>query len=229
MIPKDACITSSMKRTGAVDHPSNNPSAKRFKINDQESYSVEKSSSSSLPLYSKLDPNDPAQAKRMEQRRKMITKGKNTAGYDAYVQQIPKHKRRPRSMETPSTPDPTLDIPNKRWQGLVKAWYVLGCVLVSIRHSTQSTVPSVTLTPPRRNFHFSSFSSFYSFIHSFTYILLQACGTPQIRSPGFGDNHHRHKTGRARGYCFEVGGKDSDYNHQRSHCHAPNIHTSPSQ
>ena len=68
-------------------------------------------------------PLDPAvHAKRIEQRRKAIMKGKNTAGYDAYIQQVPKNKRRPRSMETPSTPNPTLDIPKKRWDGMVKAW-----------------------------------------------------------------------------------------------------------
>jgi histone RNA hairpin-binding protein len=147
MIPKDARTSSSMKRTGTIDQPMNDPSAKRFKtftstqgdISDQQSSSiVQPSSSSASSLYSKLDPNDPEQAKRMEQRRKTITKGKNTAGYDAYIQQIPKHKRRPRSMETPSTPDPTLDIPNKRWQGLVKAWYVQRVVCLTIDSSIQS-------------------------------------------------------------------------------------------
>lgn len=69
-----------------------------------------------------LDPNDPVQANRIQKRRKMIQKGKNTAGYDSYVQKIPKEKRVPRSMVTPSTPDPTLDIPTKRWQGQVRAW-----------------------------------------------------------------------------------------------------------
>lgn len=70
----------------------------------------------------KLDPNDPVHANRIQQRRKMIQKGKNTAGYDNYLQQVPKHKRVPRSMVTPSTPDPTLDISTKRWQGQVRAW-----------------------------------------------------------------------------------------------------------
>ena len=72
----------------------------------------------------RLDPNNPVHANRIQQRRKMIQKGKNTAGYDCYVHQVPKHKRTPRSMITPSTPDPTLDIPTKRWQGQVRAWYV---------------------------------------------------------------------------------------------------------
>mmetsp|Transcript_13248 Transcript_13248/g.15943 ORF Transcript_13248/g.15943 Transcript_13248/m.15943 type:complete len:220 (+) Transcript_13248:2-661(+) len=52
----------------------------------------------------------------------MIAFGKNTVGYDEYTQQVPKHKRRPRCMKHPMTPDHTLDIPTKRWQGLVRAW-----------------------------------------------------------------------------------------------------------
>ena len=72
----------------------------------------------------RLDPKNPVHANRIQQRHKMIQKGKNTAGYDCYVQQVPKHKRAPRSMITPSTPDATLDIPTKRWQGQVRAWYV---------------------------------------------------------------------------------------------------------
>jgi hypothetical protein len=72
--------------------------------------------------FNKLDPKDPEHLKRIEQRKKDIAKGKNTAGYHAYTQQVPKEKRRIRSMETPSTPDATLDISKKRWQGLVKAW-----------------------------------------------------------------------------------------------------------
>lgn len=71
---------------------------------------------------SRLDPNDPVQAKRIQQRRKTILKGKNTAGYDRYLQQVPKHTRIPRNMKTPSTPDPTVDTSNKRWLGQVRAW-----------------------------------------------------------------------------------------------------------
>jgi len=78
----------------------------------------------SEPEFRKLDSNDPVEANRIQQRRKAITKGKNTVGYDCYLQQVPKEKRRPRSMETPTTPDHTLDIPGKRWNGLVRAWYV---------------------------------------------------------------------------------------------------------
>lgn len=72
----------------------------------------------------KLDPSNPVHAKRIQQRRKAISKGKNTAGYDAYIQQVPKDKRRLRSMDTPSTPNALLDMPKKRWDGIVRAWYV---------------------------------------------------------------------------------------------------------
>jgi histone RNA hairpin-binding protein len=74
------------------------------------------------PQFQKLDPKDASHTKRMVQRRKTLSKGKNTAGYECYVKQVPAEKRRLRSMETPMTPDATLDIPSKRWQGLVKAW-----------------------------------------------------------------------------------------------------------
>jgi histone RNA hairpin-binding protein len=56
------------------------------------------------------------------QRQKQINKGKNTVGYDEYCRRVPKNLRRPRCMDTPSTPDYTLDIPNRQWNGMVKAW-----------------------------------------------------------------------------------------------------------
>ena len=78
------------------------------------------SSNNCSQVFGKLDP---AQfQRRIEQRRRAIQHGKNTAGYDEYVKQVPKNQRRPRSMKHPSTPDYTLEIPTKRWQGLVKAW-----------------------------------------------------------------------------------------------------------
>ena len=78
------------------------------------------SSNACTQVFGKLDP---AQfQRRIEQRRRAIQHGKNTAGYYEYVKQVPKDQRRPRSMKHPSTPDYTLEIPTKRWQGLVKAW-----------------------------------------------------------------------------------------------------------
>jgi hypothetical protein len=73
-------------------------------------------------VFNKLDPSVPEQKRRLEQRQKMVSYGKNTAGYAEYLKQVPKEKRIKRSMETPTTPDFTLDIPNKRWQGQIRAW-----------------------------------------------------------------------------------------------------------
>jgi Histone RNA hairpin-binding protein RNA-binding domain len=76
------------------------------------------------PLFSNLNQNDPVHARRIQQRRRAVAIGKNTPGYAEYCKQVPKEKRKPFSMETPPTPDHTLDIPTKRWQGMVNAWYV---------------------------------------------------------------------------------------------------------
>ena len=70
----------------------------------------------------KLDPNDPANKNKIFQRRKQINFGKNTTGYEEYIKKIPKHKRPKRSAECPMTPDYLLDIPTKRFQGLMNAW-----------------------------------------------------------------------------------------------------------
>ena len=73
-------------------------------------------------IFHPLDAANPEQAHKIVQRRKAIEKGKNTIGYDEYCSRVPREKRHKRSMETPSTPDYTLDIPNKKWNGMVKAW-----------------------------------------------------------------------------------------------------------
>lgn len=49
----------------------------------------------------KLDPSDPESARRIQQRRRMIAYGKNTIGYDEYIKQVPKHKRKPRCPKHP--------------------------------------------------------------------------------------------------------------------------------
>ncbi len=74
--------------------------------------------------FPKLDQSNPEHARRIQQRRRMVAFGKNTVGYDEYLKKVPKTDRRLRCMTHPSTPDHTLDIPTKRWQGLVKAWCV---------------------------------------------------------------------------------------------------------
>eukprot|EP00536_Pseudo-nitzschia_multiseries_P000136 jgi/Psemu1/178105/e_gw1.3.2.1 len=76
-------------------------------------------------IFRKLDAKNPQQAHKIHQRRKAIAKGKNTIGYDVYCRKIPREKRQKRSMITPSTPDHTLDMPNKKWNGLVRSWYVI--------------------------------------------------------------------------------------------------------
>ena len=118
--------TPHLKRHGSAKKM---PQAKRFRRKSPGGKSPSRASaaSSDVPMQWEvqvphLDPNNPVHANRIQQRRKMIQKGKNTAGYDCYVQQVPKHKRTARSMVTPSTPDATLDIPTKRWQGQVRAW-----------------------------------------------------------------------------------------------------------
>ena len=113
------------------------PSAKKKRSNNNSSRSEEQRSSPPKgPTkrrrrcgdddFAKLNPSDnPVHANRIQQRRKAIEKGKNTAGYDCYRQQVPKAERRLLSMDTPTTPDPTLDIPAKRWLGQMRAWFVL--------------------------------------------------------------------------------------------------------
>ena len=115
-------ISPHLKRRGSAKKM---PQAKRFRRKsqaDKNSVTEKTEKMQWEEQVQRLDPKDPVQANRIQQRRKMIQKGKNTVGYDQYVQQVPKNKRAPRSMVTPSTPDPTLDIPTKRWQGQVRAW-----------------------------------------------------------------------------------------------------------
>jgi Histone RNA hairpin-binding protein RNA-binding domain len=111
------------------------PSVPRFKVHRNQVYQrndyrtsakdqahFSSNDNSGDAAFSKLDENDEVQARRMQQRRKQIAMGKNTSGYESYCQKIPKHLRKPRSMETPSTPNFALDIPAKRWAGIVRAW-----------------------------------------------------------------------------------------------------------
>ena len=90
------------------------------KIGKATKVASKSSSNTCSQVFGKLDQ---AQfQRRIEQRRRAIQHGKNTAGYYEYLKQVPKDQRRPRSMKHPATPDHTLDIPTKRWQGLIKAW-----------------------------------------------------------------------------------------------------------
>ena len=64
--------------------------------------------------------SDPVSLNRITVRQKQVSYGKNTLGYDNYLVQYPDKFRRPTAM--PRTPDATLDIPTKRWAGMIKAW-----------------------------------------------------------------------------------------------------------
>lgn len=94
-------------------------------------------------VFNKLDPKNPQHARKIQQRRKAIGNGKNTVGYDIYCRSISKEKRQKRSMITPSTPDHTLDIPNKKWNGMIRSWYVLYAVrLFALFYFVEWTAPA---------------------------------------------------------------------------------------
>jgi len=76
--------------------------------------------------------------RRIEQRKRQIAYGKNTIGYQNYIKVVPKHKRKVRSMETPMTPNPEEVMPNRRWNGLVRAWR-------KALHNYDPPIPSDTL------------------------------------------------------------------------------------
>ncbi len=100
---------------------------KRRKLQERASVDIKQRDDQSMDIvadvdFPKLDQSNPEHARRIQQRRRMVAFGKNTVGYDEYVKKIPKDQRRQRCMKHPSTPDHTLDIPTKRWQGLIRAW-----------------------------------------------------------------------------------------------------------
>lgn len=99
------------RRASSLSGGSGRKKAKRPKENPPEA-----------AVFPKLDLSNPDHARRSQQRLKAVSKGKNTPGYANYTKTIPQESRRLRSMETPMTPDHKADIPNKRWQGMLKAW-----------------------------------------------------------------------------------------------------------
>ncbi|KAG7365887.1 histone RNA hairpin-binding domain containing protein [Nitzschia inconspicua] len=101
-------------------HKRGNTNAKKIKFHSTSCMDTTQQETAFHPL----DVTVPQQAHKIQQRQKTIAKGKNTIGYDEYRKQVPLYKRHKFSMETPSTPDPTLDIPNKQWNGMVKAWRI---------------------------------------------------------------------------------------------------------
>lgn len=56
---------------------------------------------------------------RLSQRQKQVDFGKNTLGYDAYIRAVPKDQRGP---EHPRTPDITLKIAKRGFDGLLSQW-----------------------------------------------------------------------------------------------------------
>ncbi|KAG7351791.1 histone RNA hairpin-binding domain containing protein [Nitzschia inconspicua] len=112
-----AAVTSRIKPTV---HKRGNTNVKKIKFHSASCMDRTQQETAFHPL----DVTVPQQAHKIRQRQKTIAKGKNTIGYDEYRKQVPLHKRHKFSMETPSTPDPTLDIPNKQWNGMVKAWRI---------------------------------------------------------------------------------------------------------
>ncbi|KAJ1453445.1 histone RNA hairpin-binding protein, partial [Pelagophyceae sp. CCMP2097] len=56
---------------------------------------------------------------RLAQRKKEISYGYNTLGYDKYLVAIPKDKRK---RSDPATPDVTIKYSKRQFDGIVRAW-----------------------------------------------------------------------------------------------------------
>ena len=56
-------------------------------------------------------------ARRLEQRQKKIERGKNTLGYENYLRQVPKHRRK---RGDPQTPDIHMVASKRQWDGIAK-------------------------------------------------------------------------------------------------------------
>ena len=121
---------SAVDRDGALqthnEHHQRNPKRLKLASTQPSSCSFRMGKGAASPMdqneFTKLDMSNSQHARRVSQRRKMIATGKASLSYSLYRQKVPKDQRKPRSMITPTTPDHTLDIPNKRWQGMVRAW-----------------------------------------------------------------------------------------------------------
>ena len=113
-------------RTGPFSSPSQltPPSSKKRKLQFGQSSNLEgEQNTRLLENFRRLDPSNPAEAKRINTRKKQVQKGKNTVGYDLYIKKISKESRK-KIPEHPSTPDYRADIPNRRWLGQLKAWRI---------------------------------------------------------------------------------------------------------
>ena len=103
--PSSSTTATSIEKT--TSHSNSNP--KRQKLENANS------------IFQPLDASNPEIQNRIKKRQIQVSYGKNTLGYDNYISQIPKTKR---EITMPRTPDASLDIPTKRWAGLIKAWRV---------------------------------------------------------------------------------------------------------
>lgn len=119
-----SCRIDIMDNIMDIDYEQQQPQQKRRKNQLHQQNQDQSQNQFATAQFPKLNKLDPVHLRRMQQRRRAVSMGKNTIGYDEYIRKIPKHKRVPRSMDCPATPDHTLDIPAKRWQGLLKAWRV---------------------------------------------------------------------------------------------------------
>ena len=57
--------------------------------------------------------------RRLQQREKQISYGKNTIGYDRYTTAVPRHRR---TRQHPRTPDVHKKMSKRAWEGLIRKW-----------------------------------------------------------------------------------------------------------
>ncbi|KAG4055104.1 hypothetical protein JG687_00008045 [Phytophthora cactorum] len=105
------------------------PNHKRMRHGDREHYrngngkddgGVSGSSDTKGPVVKTLADDKETDSHRLAQRQKQIDYGKNTIGYDRYCAQVPRHQRRPG--KHPMTPDKTMRIGKKVFDGMVRRW-----------------------------------------------------------------------------------------------------------
>lgn len=99
----DEATTSSATQT---DH-------KKPRFGYQRTESTSSSETNRRPVDMETDPGI------LERRQKQIDYGKNTTGYDNYIQAVPKNTR---SKEHPRTPPKHLKYSRRAWDGLIKQW-----------------------------------------------------------------------------------------------------------
>lgn len=76
-------------------------------------------SPAALPTAAPLQETDPH---RLAQRQKQLDLGKNTLGYQRYLETVPKKKRKPGNKKHPSTPDPYQVCSKRAFDGKLRSW-----------------------------------------------------------------------------------------------------------